>query len=104
MFPAAYAACGESDVTSTNECVAKVDQAGLTSTDKDVFCKYMVEMNACYPSCYCDDATYKETIDASMTTMEAQGCGEVKCGAAGTLQASLLFGLVAVAAAFKNSF
>ena len=76
----------------------------MSSTDMKEYCKYYADTMACYPSCLCNDESVKATLDANMKAMKDMGCDEVKCGAAGTLQASLLFGLVAVAAAFKNSF
>jgi len=52
-----------------------------TSVDKAAWCKYYDKYMACYPKCYCDDALYKSTIDASKKSMEIYGCTS-KCGVA----------------------
>ena len=58
-----------------------------TSVDKAAWCKYYDKYTACYPKCYCDDALYKASIDATKKAMETYGC-TFKCGAAAGLRAS----------------
>ena len=58
-----------------------------TSVDKAAWCKYYDKYTACYPKCYCDDALYKASIDATKKVMETYAC-TFKCGAAAGLRAS----------------
>ncbi len=58
-----------------------------TSVDKAAWCKYYDKYSACYPKCYCDDALYKTSIDATKKAMEGYGC-TFKCGPAAELRAS----------------
>ena len=61
-----------------------------TPLDKDGVCKYYQDVFTCYPSCYCDDAAYKDAIAASekagedaIKAMDGGDC-TIKCGGAGS--------------------
>ena len=83
----ANAACTQNEVDTLTECTKKLtDEATKTPVTKDTACTFYQDVFACYPACYCDDAAYKDAIDASLKAaddaVEAMGGGDctVKCG------------------------
>ena len=69
------------------ECAQKItDQMAKTPVTKDTICKVYQDSYACYPSCFCDDATNKDMIDASLKAaddaIKDMGGGDctIKCG------------------------
>ena len=82
-----HASCTTDDTTAMTECTNPLtDKWTKTPPTRDTVCKYYQEVFACYPACYCDDAAYKDAIDASLKAaddaVEAMGGGDctVKCG------------------------
>ena len=69
------------------DCADKITaESTKTPPTKDTICKTYQDYYACYPSCFCDDATNKDMIDTVETAMndavKAMDGGECtfKCG------------------------
>jgi len=69
------------------ECTQKItDEMTKTPVTKDTICKTYQDVYACYPSCICNDATYKDMIEESLKAMDdavkAMDGGDctLKCG------------------------
>ena len=90
----AQAACTADDTAAMSECATKMQEKSSDANDKDKICPYVQELLACYPSCYCDDANNKATMDKSIKQLEdsikkmhALSC-PLKCGATSSSMSS----------------
>ena len=62
--------CTTDEVTAPTECFQKLtDEMTKTPPTKDNICKTYQDYYACYPSCFCDDATNKDMIDTTEKSM-----------------------------------
>ena len=87
------AGCTADDLTTFPECTAALVEPAATA-DTQAQCDYMKGTMACYPKCYCDDATTKAAFDeGAKQVKDAMDC-TITCGAAG-LRASVLTGILA---------
>ena len=90
--------CNADEVLKTTECLGKV--ATPTGTNWQASCDVYKTMAACYPSCYCGDATVKAGFDTGMATVvktlkdNGVTC-DIKCGSASGLRATVFTGIVA---------
>ena len=88
------AACTADDTKAMSECTTAQAAFADDANDKDKICPYVQELLACYPSCYCDDANNKATMDKSIKQLEdsikkmhALSC-PLKCGATSSSMSS----------------
>jgi len=102
----AQAACTADDTTTMSECMTKVTEAATkTPATKDTICKFYQDTFACYPACYCDDASLKATMDTTMKAAEdavkAMDGGDctIKCGAGSALAPGMALTLALMVAA-----
>ena len=96
---AVMGSCSADEFAKTNECIAKV--AGVTDPlNYQQSCDFYKGTSACYPSCYCGDATVKAGFDTGMATVvktlkdNGVTC-DIKCGSASGLRATVFTGIVA---------
>jgi hypothetical protein len=89
--------CTKDDTTKMTECAKPLtDEMMKTPPTKDTLCKVYQDVMACYPSCYCDDANFKDAIAAAEKAGEdavkAMDGGEcpIKCGGSGSTSPKLL--------------
>jgi len=95
-------ACSADENTKYAKCVT--DKGTATATDNAGVCKYAKELWACYPKCYCDDATYKAGIDVAIKAYkDTYKCTDVKCGSAAGLRASAFSVFVAAVVALVTA-
>ncbi len=94
-------ACSQDEITTLSKCLT--DKGSMTATDTAGACKWIKEYWACYPKCYCDDATYKASIDATIKAYEAYKCSGIKCGSAAGLRASAFSVFVAAVVALVTA-
>ena len=85
----ANAACTTAETTAMTECTKKITEEQIkTPVTKDTICTTYQDLLACYPTCYCEDAAYKDTRDVTEKTMkeaiESMDGGQctLKCGPA----------------------
>ena len=85
----ANAACATAEMTAMTECAKKINEDMTKTPVTDLtICKTYQDLLACYPTCYCEDAAYKDTRDVTEKTMkeaiESMDGGQctLKCGPA----------------------
>ena len=76
------------------ECFTKLSERASDLSEKSKMCPYYQDMMACYPTCYCNNAAVKSTLDtakkSSEDAMKAMGitcsltCGNGKAPSSGT--------------------
>jgi hypothetical protein len=93
------AGCTAEDLTTMIECSAAVTVPTATA-DTQAQCDYMKGTMACYPKCYCDDATFsqdlKDMADLSKAAFDILGVDcTLNCGTAAGLRATVFTGIVA---------
>ena len=84
------AACTADDTKAMSECTTAQAAFADDANDKDKICPYVQGLLACYPSCYCDDANNKATIDAAIKQLEQTDIEDcpLKCGATSSSMSS----------------
>ena len=105
----ANAACTADDVTDMTACAKKVtDEMTKTAPTKDTICKLYQDTMACYPSCYCSDDIYKDSLkaveDGLQTGLKAMGVEDctLKCGSGSMLAPGMALALTVFAATYSQ--
>ena len=109
LVAGANAACTADDTTKMTECQKKLaESAAKTPVTKDTICKFYQDTFACYPACYCGDATYKDAIAASekagqdaVKLLKGGDC-TIKCGSGSMLAPGMALALTVFAATYSQ--